>query len=278
MTDAIAISRKLLEYSRKYEVNHQMILIRFFHERLLYRVSISDFREQLLLKGGNLLYAIQGNTARPTVDIDFSGSRISNDAEEIKYIFKQIVVINTNDGIEFDTNSITAIEINEQNQYAGVRVKVMAMLGNIKQNIQIDIGFGDVITPSPVSLHYPILLEEFQAPIILAYTIETVIAEKLHAIILLAQLNSRMKDFYDINSLLLTQEINYSIQKEAIMQTFSNRNTNVNFETIVFTPEFYDDDNRNKMWNAFLLKINADYITFETVIKSIDKFVKDIFK
>ena len=278
MIDANTISSKLLSYSKKHNVNHQMILIRFFHERLLYRVSISEFCDQLMLKGGSLLFAIHGNTARPTADIDFLGSKISNNTEEIINVFRKIIDINTNDSILFDTNSITAIEINEQNQYAGVRVKVMAMLGNIKQNLQIDIGFGDVINPSPVSLHNPILLQEFEAPIILAYTNETVIAEKLHAIIVLAQLNSRMKDFYDIYTLLNSQKINSENLKQAIEQTFSNRNTTINFETIVFTPEFYNDASRNRMWNAFLLKINADYFRFETVVISIERFVKDIFK
>ena len=215
MSNANAISIKLLEYSKKYKVNHQMILIRFFHERLLFRVSVSAYKNHLLLKGGNLLYSMQGNTARPTVDIDFSGNKISNDIEEIKKMFLQILAIETNDGVIFNAETLNASEINEQNQYTGVRVKVIAQLANIKQNIQIDIGFGDVITPAPQTLHYPILLEDFEVPIIQAYTIETVIAEKLQAIIILAQLNSRMKDFYDIYSLLKSEKINFEVVKEA---------------------------------------------------------------
>lgn len=278
MSNANAISIKLLEYSKKYKVNHQMILIRFFHERLLFRVSVSAYKNHLLLKGGNLLYSIQGNTARPTVDIDFSGNKISNDIEEIKKMFLQILAIETNDGVIFNAETLNASEINEQNQYTGVRVKVIAQLANIKQNIQIDIGFGDVITPAPQTLHYPILLEDFEVPIIQAYTIETVIAEKLQAIIILAQLNSRMKDFYDIYSLLKSEKINLEVVNEAITQTFNNRNTPVNFDSIVFKEEFYTDVNRLKMWNAFLTKIKADNISFETVIKTIEQLVKDVFK
>lgn len=278
MSNANAISIKLLEYSKKYKVNHQMILIRFFHERLLFRVSVSEFKNHLLLKGGNLLYSIQGNTARPTVDIDFSGNKISNDIEEIKKMFLQILALETNDGVIFNVETLNASEINEQNQYTGVRVKVIAQLANIKQNIQIDIGFGDVITPAPQTLHYPILLENFEVPVVQAYTIETVIAEKLQAIIILAQLNSRMKDFYDIYSLLKSEKINFEVVKEAITQTFNNRNTPVNFDSIVFKEEFYTDANRLKMWNAFLTKIKADNISFETVIKTIEQLVKDVFK
>lgn len=271
--NAQTISAKLLNYSRKYLINHQMLLIRFFHERLLHRVSVSNYRNHLLLKGGNLLYATQGKTARPTIDIDFLGNKIANDVAEITKIFKQILATQTNDAVVFDTENLTAFEINEQNQYTGVRVKIMAQLGNIKQNIQIDIGFGDVITPAPQTIHYPILLEDFEAPIIQAYTIETVIAEKLQAIIVLAQLNSRMKDFYDIYTLLNTQKINTQMQKEAIIQTFSNRQTPLNFDTIVFTEAFYSDKDRNTMWKAFLRKINAEEIEFETVVKRIRQLV-----
>lgn len=277
MSTANAISLKLLMYSRTYKVNHQMILIRFFHERLLYRVSVSAFREHLLLKGGNLLYATQGKTARPTIDIDFSGSKIANNVEEIKKIFKQIVVIETNDAVVFDSETLTTTEINEQNQYTGIRVKVIAQLANIKQNIQIDIGFGDVITPAPQTLQYPILLEDFEVPVIQAYTIETVIAEKLQAIMVLAQLNSRMKDFYDIYSLLKSEIIDLEVVKEAINQTFNNRITPVNFDSIVFKEEFYTDANRLKMWKAFLTKIKADNISFETVVKTIQQLIKQIF-
>lgn len=278
MSSANAISMKLLMYSRKYNVNHQMILIRFFHERLLFRVSVSAYKNHLLLKGGNLLYSIQGNTARPTVDIDFSGNKISNDIEEIKKMFLQILTIESNDGVIFNTETLNVSEINEQNQYTGVRVKVIAQLANIKQNIQIDIGFGDVITPAPQTLQYPILLEDFEIPIIQAYTIETVIAEKLQAIIILAQLNSRMKDFYDIYSLLESEKINLEVVKEAINQTFSNRNTPINFDSIVFKEEFYTDANRLKMWNAFLTKIKAEEIPFEIVVKRIEKLVIEINK
>lgn len=278
MSSASSIIMRLLTYSRKYNINNQMILIRFFHERLLYRVSISAYKEHLLLKGGNLLYSIQGNTARPTVDIDFSGNKISNDIEEIKKMFLQILSIETNDAIIFDTETLTVNEINEQNQYTGVRIKVLAQLANIKQNIQIDIGFGDIITPGPITLDYPILLETFEVPVIHAYTIETVIAEKLQAIIILAQLNSRMKDFYDIYSLLNSGIINHKTAKEAIIQTFNNRNTPLNFDSIVFKEEFYNDANRLKMWNAFLKKIKVNPIDFEIVVKSIEQLIKDVFK
>jgi predicted nucleotidyltransferase component of viral defense system len=150
MIEANAVSMRLLAYARKFGVNHQMLLIRFFHERFLYRVSLSEFKTHLLLKGGNLLYATQGKMARPTIDIDFSGIQMSNDASEIETIFKQIIAIRVNDAVVFDADTLLCYAINEQNQYTGIRIKVIAQLGNIRQNIQIDIGFGDVITPAPI--------------------------------------------------------------------------------------------------------------------------------
>lgn len=179
MIKASAVSMKLLAYARKCGVNHQMLLIRFFHERFLYRVSVSAFSAHLLLKGGNLLYATQGQMARPTIDIDFSGIQLSNNAKEIEAIFKHIIAISSNDAVLFDSESLMCQAINEQNQYTGIRIKVIAQLGNIRQNIQIDIGFGDVTTPAPIVLHYPVLLEEFEVPVIYACSMETVIAEKI---------------------------------------------------------------------------------------------------
>ncbi|MBL0287612.1 MAG: nucleotidyl transferase AbiEii/AbiGii toxin family protein [Bacteroidetes bacterium] len=148
---------------------------------------------------------------------------------------------------------------------------------SIVQNIQIDIGFGDVIIPAPQTLHYPILLEGFEVPVIQAYTIETVIAEKLQAIMILAQLNSRMKDFHDIYTLIILEKINNEVLKEAIAQTFNNRNTPINFDSIIFKAAFYKDVSRLKMWNAFLTKIKAENISFETVIKRIEQLIKAVF-
>lgn len=275
--DANAVSMRLLSYARKFGVNHQMLLIRFFHERFLYRVSQSKFRAHLILKGGNLLYAMQGKMARPTIDVDFSGVQLSNSATEIEVIFKLILAVRANDAVVFDADTLMCQTINEQNQYAGVRIKVLAQLGNIRQNIQIDIGYGDVITPAPIVLQYPVLLDELEAPVIYACSLETVIAEKLQAIIALAQLNSRMKDFYDIYTLLNNHAMDYRVQKEAIIQTFANRNTELNFETIVFTADFYEQESLQKMWQAFLNKINEEDIAFGTVVNRIAQFVNETF-
>lgn len=275
---ATSIRAKLLHLSKESHIDFQNIATRYFHESLLRRLAKSPWANHFLLKGGNYIYAQYGIKSRPTTDLDLLGHQLNNEVEEVKAIFTEIFKIETNDFVNFDEKTLLAQPINEQNQYQGIRLIINAGFHTIKQNIQIDIGFGDVITPAPQTLHYPILLEDFEVPVIQAYTIETVIAEKLQAIIILAQLNSRMKDFYDIYSLLKSEKINLEVVKEAITQTFNNRNTPVNFDSIVFKEEFYTDASRLKMWNAFLTKIKADNISFETVIKTIEQLVKDVFK
>ncbi len=277
MSKANAISMKLLEVSKKNNFNHQLLLIRFFQERLLYRLSVSAYKNKLLLKGGNLLYSWQGAEARPTVDIDFAAQQLSNEANTIKEIFTVILAIDAHDEVQFDTSTLTVTEINEQNEYNGIRLKVVANLGNIRQHLQIDIGFGDVVTPEPIFIDYPIILEDFAIPNIVAYTMETVIAEKLHAMIVLAQLNSRMKDFYDVYTIIQSLQFNNETLKLAIIQTFENRNTELNLDSVVFTEDFYQNQQRQSMWYAYLKKINAEAIDLKDVMVIIKAKVYSIF-
>ncbi|MBK8672777.1 MAG: nucleotidyl transferase AbiEii/AbiGii toxin family protein [Bacteroidetes bacterium] len=277
MSKANAISMKLLEVSKKNNFNHQLLLIRFFQERLLYRLSVSAYKNKLLLKGGNLLYSWQGAEARPTVDIDFAAQQLSNEANTIKEIFTVILAIDAHDEVQFDTSTLTVTEINEQNEYNGIRLKVVANLGNIRQHLQIDIGFGDVVTPEPIFIDYPIILEDFAIPNIVAYTMETVIAEKLHAMIVLAQLNSRMKDFYDVYTIIQSLQFNNETLKLAIIQTFENRNTELNLDSVVFTEDFYQNQQRQSMWYDYLKKINAEAIDLKDVMVIIKAKVYSIF-
>lgn len=278
MSKAQAISDKLLAVSRRMRYSHQMLLIRFFHERLLYRLSISSYRDKLLLKGGNMLYFWQGEDTRPTVDIDFAGSNLSNQVDEISRIFRNILSLPVEDEVTFEIESLIVFEILEEKQYGGLRVKVPVMLGKIKQNLQIDIGYGDVITPDPMAISFPTILSQFENPQLLAYTIETVIAEKLQAMIVLAQLNSRMKDFYDVYTLLQHQSVDKQILRQAIEQTFLNRQTPLSFDSIVFTEAFYLDKNRVNMWQMYLKKIKMPSIEFTTVIQVIKHAVDDLFE
>lgn len=277
MTNAKSIRAKLYNLSKANGVEFQQILFRYIHERLLYRISISEYAHTFILKGGNLMYALQGINTRPTTDVDFLGWRITNDIENAKQIFREICSIDTNDAILFDISSLDAYPINEQNTYEGIRLKLKVSLDTIQQYIQIDIGFGDIVTPKPISLDYPVLLSDMPTPHIYAYTPETVIAEKLQAMMVLAQLNSRMKDFFDIYILMQQPTLQRQMLKSAILQTFGQRNTALNMDSVIFTEAFGNDIDRQKMWQAYLKKIKTDGPDFREVMHLIRDSIRELF-
>ena len=179
-----SIRAKLLNVAKQKDVFYQTILTRYFQERLLYRISQTHYRENFYLKGGALMYAYERFAARPTLDIDFLGTHISNDGERIAEAFREICAVECEeDGVRFAADKITAQNITEFKDYHGIRLSIPATMDTIAQVMTMDIGFGDVVTPHPVSLDYPLLLEELPEANILAYSTETVIAEKMHAVI-----------------------------------------------------------------------------------------------
>jgi len=193
MISSKSIRAKLLNISRNENIAFQVIVFRYLHERFLYRLSISEYANSFMLKGGNLLYAIEGLKVRPTIDVDFLGINIANDIEIVKNAFSNICTVNSDDAVWFDASSIKAEQITEQDKYSGVRLLIDAGFDTIRQRIQIDIGFGDVIIPKAQKINYPVLLSEMQTPVLSVYSTETLIAEKFNAMIELSTLNSRMK-------------------------------------------------------------------------------------
>jgi predicted nucleotidyltransferase component of viral defense system len=243
-------------------------LINYLRERLLYRLSSSTYKSKFYLKGGAFLYAAKKEISRPTLDTDLLAQKISNDLDSMKKVFQEICKIeNQEDGVTFDWENIQTEKIGEQKNYAGVRVKVMAFLGNQKQLLQIDIGFGDIIKPEGVEMDYPTLLETNPFKIN-AYTIDSVIAEKFHAMIDLAESNSRMKDFYDVFQLLNTT-IDKESLKEAILATFKIRKTNYTENHPLFSDDFKADKERIKKWESFLnnKKLDSSLIFEEVMLK-----------
>lgn len=274
MKSAKSIRAKLLQLSKKQGIDFQSIATRYIHERLLYRLSVSPMAPSFLLKGGNFIYAIQGLESRPTTDVDLLGKNTQNNAENIKDIFSKLLAVPQTDFVIFDVTSIQTTIINEQNEYNGIRLSLLAEFDTIQQNIQIDIGFGDTITPKAVQLDFPVLLNEMPIPKIWAYTAETVIAEKLQAIVVLAQLNSRMKDFYDIYSLYKEHSIDEEILKQAITNTFKHRNTSLEEDHSIFSDDFSTDKKRLQMWKNYVKKIKVAPINFTEVMNTIKEVAK----
>lgn len=270
-----SVRARLLNISKTYgeKDGFMKLLVRYLHERLIYRISVSRYRENFFLKGGSLLFAYNGMKGRPTQDIDFLAAKISRDAARLKEIFAEICQIECEeDGVIFDAASIRTAEITQERKYPGTRVIIVAHLDTIVQQISADIGFGDVIVPAPVDLDYPVFLDTTPPISIKAYSLETVVAEKFHAMVEKDTENSRMKDFFDCYQILIYQSnlIDETVLEDAIRATFENRDTVVADNLQLFTDAFSNDDFRNSLWKNFLKKINwQEQVEFAEVMKVI---------
>lgn len=266
-----SIRTRLLNLSRKEGVDYMKVLVRYLHERLLFRISASPYKSHFLLKGSTLLFALDGFKARPTIDIDLLGERISNDRNSLRKVFQKICSIEcADDGVIFDASSLELEPIAVEKKYPGTCVKVVAHLDTIVQQISVDIGFGDVITPYPLSLDYPLLLPDVPSVELYAYSLETLIAEKFHTMVDRDESNSRMKDFFDVYQLFTNHEIDRDVLSEAIVSTFRNRSTTYKESLKLFTDDFAANATRSTMWTSFLKKIRwKDTIPFPVVMECI---------
>ena len=175
----------------------------------------------------------------------------------------------------FDVEHITAQNITEFKDYHGIRLGLPVKMDSIAQVLTMDIGFGDVVTPSPVNLDFPILLEHLPCANILAYSLETVIAEKMHAIIDLADQSSRMKDYYDLHRILKEEKYDLEVLQEAIIHTFENRHTPYDENTMFFRKDFGINQQMEVRWKAFMRKITkATDLSFSEVVAFIQETLR----
>jgi predicted nucleotidyltransferase component of viral defense system len=273
---AASVRSKLVELGRRENIWFNHLVMRYLHERLLYRLSVSNYAPNFCLKGGALIYAFEGISARQTRDLDLLGRHFSNDPEGLKSCFSEILSISYEpDGVLFDASSIEAGEIIKEGNYKGVRLEFWAILGQIREKMQVDIGFGDVVVPHPVNMEFPTLLD-LPAPEIQAYSVETVISEKFHAMTQLGELNSRMKDFYDLYCLLRPEKFDPSVLPLAIAETFKTRGTPLPKSDELFPPDFHSKEDRIRQWAAFLKKSRLPDLDFELVIKHIQMEMKPV--
>lgn len=273
-----SIKAKLKNVSKEWNKNHQLTLIRYFQERFLYRLSISKYRKNFFLKGGVLIYAIERESSRPTLDLDLLARKIEANQEKIKRIFQEVCSIPCEeDGVSFDGDSIETLEIAKEGNYSGIRAKVLAILGNIEQRIQIDTGFGDIVVPGPVKMTFPTLIGP-PNPELLAYSVESFLAEKFEAMISLAEFNSRMKDFYDIYRILTSGHYDEKTLREAIANTINQRGTRLSEVHVIFSNDFGTDEKRGSQWKAFLKKagLNENIKLFD-VMEIIKEKLKPVY-
>ncbi|MDA0322198.1 MAG: nucleotidyl transferase AbiEii/AbiGii toxin family protein [Verrucomicrobia bacterium] len=256
---AASVRQRLLNLAKDRQEDFNYVLQRYAVERLLYRISESDHASRFILKGAALFWMWRREHYRLTKDADFLFSGPS-DLTRIKDCFKEICgVESTGDGLSFDAHSVTAEEIREDSLYDGVRVKLTAHLAGAVIRTQVDLGFGDVVTPGATEAEYPTLLDH-PPPRLRIYPRETVIAEKYEAMVKLGIANTRMKDFYDLSVLAREFEFEGATVMDAIGETFRRRGTQLpDTAPVALTPEFYESDTKQRQWAAFLARSAVKY-------------------
>lgn len=266
-----SIRSRLLNIKDASSHNYMYILSRYFNERLLYRISISKFKDSLILKGGSLIYAFEGLNSRPTIDVDFLATNISREQTILtKAILEILSTECPDDGVVFDTANIRHSPITVDKKYPGSRFSFNAHLDTIVFPMSIDIGFGDIISNGPISLDYPTILEGLPPISLKAYSLETLVAEKFHTMIDRDITNSRMKDFFDCYQLIKNNHLNDSALQKAILQTFTNRNLLNKPHALLFDSKFCEDKARLQQWKSFLRRIKyPENLDFSIVVKNI---------
>ena len=249
-----SVRQKLMNIAQKTGDAPNIIWTRYAIERLIYRLSVSEFSESFVLKGAVLFMVWSNEPHRPTMDLDLLGYGEDSN-ERITAVFQRICQMDQeNDGLMFEEKSIHVMPIREGMEYQGRRVTLLAYLGKARIAIQVDIGFGDAVTPKPEMISYPALLD-FPSPRIKAYSQVTVIAEKFHAMVLLGITNSRMKDFYDLHVLASRFAFDGSTLVKAVKATFRRRKTAIpDHVPMALTDEFGLDNMKRVQWNAFVRK------------------------
>ncbi len=279
MMNVDSVKARLKNFAIKSGCTFQEALTYYGLERTIYRISISEYADNFVLKGGIFLYALFGrNYERATTDVDLLAQRISNGSEEMKSVFQKIFSRDVDDALVFDVDSITVEDITEFKEYHGLHVSFVGYLDRTKIPISIDIGFGDVIYPEAVKMDFPVILD-MESPRVNAYSLETSTAEKLEAIIHNGYFNSRYKDFYDIYVLSKKYVFSYAELRNAVIQTFENRKTPMTMDSAAFSDEFLNDPVHQTRWKSFLKKKKAlIQVSMSDAMDWIKAFVRPLFE
>lgn len=267
-----SVRARLLALSKAKGQTFDLILTRFALERLLYRLSKSQFSDRFVLKGALLLITWLEIPHRPTRDLDLLGYG-SPDPELMLAAFQEILANDSSDGVTFDVAALRIERIREELEYGGLRLRTTANVAGARIAVTIDIGFGDATEPGIEALEYPVLLD-LPAPHLKAYAPETVIAEKFQAMVALGQANSRMKDFYDIWVLSRTFTFDPVRLSSAIEATFNRRDTALPSEPpLALTERFSNDPQKQIQWRAFCRDIGQEPGSLAEVVSDLQAFL-----
>jgi len=255
---AHSIFQRLLNRAKTNKEDFNLMLSRYGMERFLYRLSVSPYNDRFILKGASLFLVWKGQNYRVTRDADLLGFG-NSDIEQLADLFRDICRIEfQRDGMSYLPESLNAEDIREDQEYDGVRITLVGMLDKARIPLQVDIGFGDAITPAPEQIEYPTLFD-VPPPLLKAYPRYTLMAEKVEAMVKLGLANSRMKDFYDIWLLSRFFSFNGNVLRKALENTFYRRRTTLPVATpFAFTPAFYEDPQKTVQWTAFVKKSKLD--------------------
>lgn len=245
-----------------------VVLVKYGLEQLLYRLSISKHRDSFVLKGGMLAILWTADENRVTRDADFLGFGDASE-DHLTSVFSQIMSEPADDGLVYDVDRLTAEAIREEQQYGGIRLRTVALLGKTRIPITVDIGFGDAMTTPDYTVEYPSLLG-MPAAHIRACPPATVVAEKFHAIVALGLVNSRMKDYYDLWAILKILSIAEKDVDDAVLRTFERRETDVPVGTPAgLTRQFSVDPLKVQQWAAYTASIGLEGLLLENATDSI---------
>lgn len=274
-----SVFQRLLNHSRTRGEDFNLLLFRYGIERLLYRLSVSPHADRFILKGASLFLVWKGQNYRVTRDADLLAFGPA-DTDHLTIIFKELcqTASDNADGIEFMPDTIRAVPIREEQAYEGIRVTLLAMLHQARIPIQIDIGFGDAVTPEPERIEFPTLLDN-PPPQLFAYPRYTMVAEKFEAMVRLGMANSRMKEFYDVWLLSRLFEFDGWTLCDAIRNTFRRRSTPLPDRLpMVFTDEFRKDAQKQTQWRAFVRKSKPEDVPgeFDHVVGGIAAFLTPV--
>ena len=265
---AKSVKDRLLNIARKEGRAFDVLLVRFALERLLYRLSISAHRDRFVLKGGMLVTVWVADDNRVTRDADFLGHGDA-DPDRLVADFQEIMAIDSDDGLAFDTDALAATVIREEMEYGGVRLKTAAYLERARIPVTIDIGFGDAMADATQRLDYPTLLD-LPVPQVRSYPPATVIAEKFQAMVALGVLNGRMKDYYDLWAIPRAIDISDNDLDAAIRATFERRGTPIpNERPPGLSAEMVDDAGKQRQWRAYATSLQLDNVSLESIIDAV---------
>lgn len=274
---AASIHARLLNLARAQGEDFNRILDRYAIERWLYRLSASSAREQLLLKGAQLFHLWFDQPHRPTRDADFLGVGEA-DAEELGELAQTVCAIEADDGITFGAGTVRVEEIRDEATYGGLRVRLIGRLGHARCHLQLDVGYGDAVTPGAEEVAFPTLLDDVPAPHLRVYPRATVFAEKLEAVASLGMANTRMKDYFDLHALIREGELDTEVLGEAIAATFARRGTPVPGTLPTGLSEaFANDPTKRSQWQAFINRNGLSALAFEQVVAEVGAFVEAPF-